>query len=353
MAIKQIDIGGRLVGDELPFYTIAEVGSNFDGSLERARMLVDLAIESGADAVKFQTFGANQLVSEEGFKNQKVGYQAQWKDSVINVYKKAEFPREWHREIAEYSVEKGIAFFSSPYDFEGVDLLEELDVPAYKIGSGDLGYLKLIRYIAERGKPIIVAAGAATMPEVDSAIRVIKEAGNDKIVLLQCVTNYPASFENINVRVIEMFRKRYDVLVGYSDHTPGSVVAMATVALGGCMIEKHFTDDKSRPGPDHPFAMDGNDFRKMVDDVRLMEKVMGKPVKEVYPEEVDTAIIMKRGVRAREDLPAGTVITDKNVVALRPREVGSIEASEIEKIVGRRISTPVKKGESLYPNNIA
>jgi sialic acid synthase SpsE len=229
----RLKIGDTLVGDGAPFYTIAEIGSNFDGDINRAKMLVDLAKESGADAVKFQTFTAKALVSEEGFKNLKVGYQANWKVSVTEMYSRAEFPRQWHKELFNYARGRDLAFLSSPYDKEGVDLLEDLDVPAYKIGSGDLTWLEMVEYIARKGKPVIVATGASTLEEVDQAIATIKKAGNDQIIVLQCVTNYPSSFENINLRVLDLFRQRYGALVGYSDHTPGSMVAIGTVALGG------------------------------------------------------------------------------------------------------------------------
>ena len=201
----KIKIGKKYVGDDCPFYTIAEIGSNFDRDINRAKMLVDLARESGADAVKFQTFTASGLVSEEGFKDLKVGYQAEWKETVTEMYAKAEFPRDWHKELYDYANSIGLDFFSSPYDREGVDLLEELDVPAYKIGSGDLTWLEMLEYIARKGRPMIVGTGASTLQEVDQAVKTIKDAGNDQIILLQCVTNYPSSFEHINLKVLDLY----------------------------------------------------------------------------------------------------------------------------------------------------
>lgn len=348
----RIKIGDKFVGEGAPFYTVAEIGSNFDGNIDRARMLVDLAKDCGADAVKFQTFTAKKLVSDEGFKDLKVGYQAEWKESVTEMYSRAELPRQWHKELFEYAKSRGLAFFSSPYDKEGVDLLEELDVPAYKIGSGDLTWLEMIEYIAKKGKPVFVATGASTLEEVDQAIKTIKEAGNDQIVILQCVTNYPSSFENINLRVLDLYKKRYGSLVGYSDHTPGSMVAIGTVALGGCMIEKHFTDDKTRNGPDHPFAMDGADFRKMVDDIRLMEKMLGKAVREVYDEEKAQYVSMKRGIRASRNISAGTPITREMIEVLRPCGPRDFKASEISLAVGRVTKRDIKKGDALHRDDI-
>ena len=345
-------IDGRPVGDGAPFYTIAEVGSNFDQDIDKARRLVDLAIECGADSVKFQSFKAEKLVSDEGFKQLKVGYQAKWTKSVTEVYKGAEFPSDWHQEIFDYCKQKGITFFSAPYDRESVDMLDNMGIPVFKIGSGDITWLEMVDYIARKGKPIILATGASTMEQVENAVNTIKAAGNDDIVLLQCVTNYPASFDNINLRVLQAFRDKFDCLVGYSDHTPGSIVALGTVALGGCMIEKHFTDDKTLPGPDHGFAMDGDDFKAMVADIRLMEKILGSPVKEVYPEEQDQYVSMKRGIRAASDLKSGNVISREDLELLRPCEEETLKADQLDIVVGRKLVADVQKGQGLTASDL-
>ncbi len=350
--MKQLMIDGRPVGDRAPFYTIAEVGSNFDQNIDKAKRLVDLAIECGADSVKFQSFRAEKLVSDEGFKHLKVGYQAKWTKSVTEVYKGAEFPSEWHQEIFDYCKEKGITFFSAPYDRGSVDMLDEMGIPVFKIGSGDITWLEMIDYIARKGKPIILATGASTMGQVENAVNTIKAAGNNDIVLLQCVTNYPASFENINLRVLEAFRDKFDCLVGYSDHTPGSIVALGTVALGGCMIEKHFTDDKTLPGPDHGFAMDGDDFKRRVQDIRLMEKILGRPIKEVYPEERDQYISMKRGIRAATDLKSGDVISREDLELLRPCEEDTLKADQLNLVIGKRLVLNVQKGQGISIDHI-
>ena len=345
--MKQILIDGRPVGDGAPFYSIAEIGSNFDQDIEKAKRLVDLAIDCGADAVKFQSFKAEKLVSDEGFQKLKVGYQAQWTQTVSEVYKSAEFPSDWHQEIFDYCKEKGITFFSAPYDRESVDMLDAMGIPVFKIGSGDVTWLEMVDYIAKKGKPIILATGASTMEEVENAVNTIKNTGNNDIVLLQCVTNYPASFDNINLRVLETYRNKFDCLVGYSDHTPGSIVAVGTVALGGCMIEKHFTDDKSLPGPDHGFAMDGEDFKAMVRDIRRMEQILGNPDKAVYPEERNQYVSMKRGIRAVTDLKSGDVISRNDIAVLRPCEQGTLRADQLDIVVGKQLATNVQKGQGL------
>ena len=297
--MKKIKIGNKFVGENCPFYTIAEIGSNFDKSIKKAYKLIDLAKEAGADAVKFQTFSAENLVSKTGFENYKIGYQSKWKKSVFEVYKDAEFPLHWHKKIFNYCLKKKIDFFSAPYDKVSVDLLDKIGVPAFKIGSGDITWLENIEYIAKKNKPIILATGASQLSEVSDAVKTIKKTGNNKLILLQCVTNYPATYDNINLKVLNLYKKKFNCLVGYSDHTSGSSVAVGTVALGGCMIEKHFTDNKNLSGPDHSFAMDSKDFKKMVMDIRHMEKILGNEKKKIYNEEKDQYVSIKRSIRAK------------------------------------------------------
>jgi sialic acid synthase SpsE len=348
---KTIKISDRYIGDGQPCYTIAEIGSNFDQSIERAKRLIDLAKWCGADAVKFQCFTADKIVSKEGFENLKVGFQTKWERPVYEVYKGAEFPREWHDELMRYVISKGLHFFSAPYDKEAVDILEEMDVPVYKIGSGDITWLEMVRYIAKKGKPVILATGAATLADIDEAVRTIHKAGNENIILLQCTTNYPSSFDGANLRAMVSMRETFDCLVGMSDHTPGSLVAAGMVALGGCMIEKHFTDDKTRRGPDHPFAMDGPDFKKMVEDIRTMEKVLGSPVKDIYPEERETVILQQRCLRAAFDIKNGTKITHEMITSLRPAPAEALRPKFINAVVGMTVTRDIKKGEHLTWNH--
>ncbi len=342
-----IEVDGKKIGDGYPCYTIAEVGSNFDGDIKRAKMLIDIAKKAGADAVKFQSFLANKIVSEKGFEGLKVGFQSKWDKPVYEVYQNAEFPREWTKELFEYSKSQGITFFSSPYDFEAVDILEELDIPAYKIGSGDITWHELIKYIAEKGRPIILGTGASTMDEIKKAVDVIRSVGNEKIILLQCVTNYPSTFENANISVQKQLRDTFGTLVGYSDHTPGYVVPMGSVALGGCIVEKHFTDDKTRPGPDHPFAMDYDDFKIMVDNIRALEKSIGKPEKDIYSEESETVILQRRCVRAKQDIKAGTVLSKDMLEVLRPAPKNTFKPFEIDEVIGKTIKEDLNQGYEL------
>jgi sialic acid synthase SpsE len=339
----KISINRRNIGDAQPIYIVAEIGSNFNGDLQRAKHLVNLAKECGADAVKFQSFITDKIISKEGFKSIKKGFQAKWKKPVYEVYKNAEFPRNWHSEIFKYCKKKKITVFSTPYDLEAVDLLEELNVPVYKIGSGDITWLEFIEYIARKGKPIILGTGASSMQEINEAVETIKSAGNNKFILLQCVTNYPSSFQNANIKAMLELRKKFHCLVGCSDHTPGHIVPLGMTSLGGCLIEKHFTDNKTRIGPDHPFAMDKNDFEIMVKSIRLLEKALGSE-KKIYDEERETVILQRRCLRAAMDIRNGTILTRKMIDVLRPAPNDSISPKYLTQIVGKRVNKDVEKG---------
>jgi len=222
-----------------------------------------------------------------------------------------------------------------------------MGVEIFKVGSGDVSWLEMLKYIAKKNKPVLMATGASTLAEVDEAVKTIREQGNSQIILLQCVTNYPSEFESANVRVIEAYQKAFDVLVGYSDHTPGYIVPMATVALGGCVIEKHFTDDKTRAGPDHPHALDPKEFRLMVQNIRLLEKSLGSPVKTIYPEENETVVLQRRCVRAKIDILAGTKITKEMLDILRPAPAGALLPKEFRSAIGHLAQREIKKGEAI------
>jgi sialic acid synthase SpsE len=351
--MKRIKLGDRWIGQGEPCYLIAEIGSNFNGSLERAKKLIDLAKSSGADAVKFQCFATDKIISKEGFQDLLVGFQAQWGKSVYQVYKDAQFPRHWHNELFSYTKSKGMDFLSSPYDREAVDILDELGVGALKIGSGDITWLEMVKYIASKGKPVIIGAGASTIQEIDEAVKAIRSQGNQEIVLLQCVTNYPSCFESANIRAMEAMGEMFDVLVGYSDHTPGSIVPLGAVALGACIIEKHFTDDKTLAGPDHAFAMDNNDFKEMADSIRLLEKALGTCEKSLYSEESETVILQRRCLRAAKDIFAGEVITKDKIAILRPLAGNCLAPKYENDIIRKKVKAELKKGDPFTWDVIA
>lgn len=316
---KEIKIGSRWIGDGYPTFIIADIGANFDGDLEKAKKLALAAKEAGADVVKIQSFLADKIVSGKGFASMKLkGVHGSWGRPVEDVFREVEFPRKWHKELLDYCKKISIAFSSAPYDFEAVDLLDEIGVDFYKIGSGDITWLEMLEYIAKKGKPIILSTGDSTLAEVDEAVRTIENAGNNQLILLQCITNYPSKIENANINVIKTYQTAFNLITGYSDHSPGDVVVLGTVALGGKVIEKHFTLNKKDIGPDHPHSMDPTEFKQMVERIRLLEKALGSTRKEVVEEEDETVIVQRRSIYAKRNILKGKTITKADLIELRP-----------------------------------
>ena len=345
-----IDIGGRSVGDAFPTYFIADIAANHDGDVERAVELIHLAAEAGADAAKFQHFRAERIVSRLGFESgPQVSHQSSWKKSVFEVYQAASVPWGWTERLKRACDEAGIQFFSSPYDLEAVDMLEPY-VPAYKIGSGDITWPDALEHIAAKGKPVLLATGASRMEEVDRAVTSIL-AINRQLLLMQCNTNYTGSADNfrfVNLRVLSTFRLLYPHLaLGLSDHTPGHVAVLGAVALGARAIEKHFTDDRGREGPDHPFSLDAGAWREMVDRTRDLERSFGDGEKIVEDNERDTVVIQRRCLRASRDLAENAVLALGDLEALRPAPPDAIYPFEHDQLIGRTLNRALACGD--YP----
>lgn len=316
---KNIKIGDRLIGPDYPTYFIAEIGGNFNGSMDKAKRLIDAAKAAGADCAKFQTFTAETIVSEGGFSKMTLhGVHGSWGRTVSEVFKDVEFPMAWHQEIVDYCKKVGLDFSTSPYFKEAVDLCADMKVPFIKIGSGEITWLEMLDYTARKGIPVMLSTGDATMSEIDDAVRTIEKTGNKDLVLLQCITNYPSKIDSANVNVLKTYQNAYDCLTGYSDHSPGHVVAIASVVLGGRVIEKHFTLDKTDKGPDHPHSMEPDEFKFMVDSIREVERAMGSTRKEVQKEESETVFVQRRCLYAKNNLKAGQVITEGDIDVLRP-----------------------------------
>lgn len=348
---KVITIGDKKVGADFPTYFIAEIGANFDGSIEKAKRLIDAAKEAGADCAKFQTFSTPRIVSEGGFsKMQLHGVHGSWGRTVSEVFKDAEFPIAWHKEIADYCKQVGIHFSTSPYFKEAVDLCVDLDVPFIKIGSGEITWLEMLEYIASKGKPIMLATGDATMSEIDEAVRTIEKTGNKDLILMQCITNYPSKIDSANVNVLKTYQSAYNVLTGYSDHSPGHVVALASVVLGGRVIEKHFTLNKTDKGPDHPHSMEPHEFKFMVDSIREVERAMGSTRKEVVAEEGETVFVQRRCLYAKRDLKKGDVLTEEDIDVLRPAL--GIPPKYKNTIIGKAVTSDVPAGDPLFWDNL-
>jgi len=302
-------------------YFIADLAANHDGCLQRAKRLIKLARDAGAQAVKFQHFSAEKFVSDKGFRSiADKSHQNKWKKSVYEVYEDASIPLSWTRELKEHCDNTGVTFFSSPY---GMDMVEHLApyVPAWKIGSGDLNYHEQLTVTAKTGKPILLATGACTIEEVISAVKTLQKETN-KIILMQCNTNYTGNdenFDHINLNVLKTYESLFpDVVLGLSDHTPGHETVLGAVALGAKFIEKHFTDDNGREGPDHPFSMNPTTWKQMVDSTRILERAMGTCLKRVCANEEQTVILQRRALRATRDIGAGTTLSRDMFVLTRP-----------------------------------
>jgi len=349
---KTINIGGRLIGEGHPALIIADIGANFDGNLDKAKELALAVKQAGGDVVKIQSFLASKIVSGRGFASMQLkGVHGSWGRPVDEIFKEVEFPREWHKEFFDYCKSIGIMASSAPYDFDAVDLMEELGVPFYKIGSGDITWLEMLEYIARKGKPVILATGASTLAEVDEAVQVIESTGNKDLALLQCITNYPSKIESANLNVLKTYQQKYGIITGYSDHTPGDVVVLGSIVLGGKIIEKHFTLDKTAKGPDHPHSMDPKEFAQMVARVRQMEQALGSGRKEVVPEESETVIVQRRGLYAKLEIKKGEVFSRENVIELRPAL--GILPKQKKDIIGKSASRDIFAGEPIKWDDVA
>ncbi len=355
--LEPLRIGQRVLALDQPSYFIADIAANHDGDLQRAKALIWQAARAGADCAKFQHFKADKIVSDRGFRalGAQQSHQAAWKKPVFDVYRQHELNREWSAELAATAREAGIDFMTTPYDDEAVDSLNAL-VPAWKIGSGDVTFVSFVERVARTGKPILVATGASTQADVDRVVKAVL-AVNRKLVLMQCNTNYTGSLENfrfINLNVLRTYAARYPgLLLGLSDHSPGHATVLGAIALGARVVEKHFTDDTGRAGPDHGFAMDPQTWREMIDRSRELQAALGDGVKRVEDNEAQTAVLQQRCLRATRDLPVGHVLTAGDLEALRPAPLGSARPYELPQVLGRKLSVPLVAGDALASATLA
>ncbi len=342
--MKKIRIGNKLMGEEEQCFIIAEAGVNHNGDVELAKKLIDVAKEAGVDAVKFQTFKTESVVTKN---TEKAEYQKETtgEGAQYEMIKKLELKDEDFRELADYAKEKEIMFLSSPFDKESVDLLYELGVPVFKVASGEITNFPLLRYIAKKGKSIILSTGMSTLGEVEEALNVIRSEGVRDVVLLHCVSNYPAKIEDVNLRAMETLEQTFKVPVGFSDHTLGITVPIVAVALGACVIEKHFTLDKNLPGPDHKASLEPNELEEMVRAIRDVENALGDGVKRPTKDEGAIKKVARRSIVAKMDIPEGTVITEDILDTKRP--CTGIEPRYIDIIMGKKAKENIKKGEII------
>ena len=347
-----LKIGNSKINDNSNTYFIADIGANHDGSLERAKRLIKMCAEAGANAANFQHFKAGSIVSDDGFKNldkKYLSHQSNWSKSVFEVYQDASINIAWDNDLKKACDYHGIEYMTTPYDRDLVDHIDPL-VPAYKIGSGDITWIEHIKYIASKGKPVLLACGAATQDDVLRAVNSALEVNSD-IAILQCNTNYTGQSNNldyINLNVIKTLKNMFPQLcIGLSDHTHGHTTVLGAVALGCRIIEKHFTDDNSRDGPDHAFAMDPSSWKIMVDTTRELERALGSGIKTIEKNEENTVVIQRRSIRATKRLSKGDTVTEKAVIMLRPCPIDALEPWELKNYVGKKLAREVEKGDYL------
>ena len=351
-----LEIQGKKIGENHPTYFIADIAANHDGEIERAKELIYLAAEAGADAAKFQHFQAETIVSDYGFKSLKSqqSHQEKWKNSVFDVYKAASVNLDWTQSLKATCEKAGIPFFTTPYSLNVVDYMDA-HVPAYKIGSGDITWLEMIERVASKRKPYFLATGAATMDEVIRAVSAAL-AINPQFALMQCNTNYTASLENlkyIQLNVLKTYRAMYpDMVLGLSDHTPGHATVLGAVSLGARMVEKHFTDNVNRVGPDHAFSMDPNSWREMVDRTRELENALGNGIKKVEENEYQTVVVQRRSIRLVRDIAAGEVVYKQDLEMLRPCPEGGLPPYRMDEVLGKSLRCAKFKGEHLLINDV-
>jgi N-acetylneuraminate synthase/N,N'-diacetyllegionaminate synthase len=339
--MQNISIGNYAIGEYQPCFIIAEAGVNHNGSLDMAFQLVEKAKEIGADCIKFQTFKANKVITRTA---PKAEYQLKVTDrqeSQYEMLKKLELSEADFSRIAEHCRSQGIQFLSTPYNREDAVLLQNLGVDAFKIASGQIVELSFLEFMASLQKPLILSSGMATLSEIDDALRTIRQAGNDKVVLLQCTTNYPSRNEEANIRAMVSLQQAFGVWTGYSDHVPNNYAAYAAVALGARVIEKHFTLDRNLPGPDHSASLDATQFEEFIRGIRLTEQALGSPVKIPTEAEVKNATGMRRSITANCRIPAGTVITEDMLEYKRPAT--GLPPKMLPLILGREAAVDIEE----------
>ncbi|WP_321777721.1 N-acetylneuraminate synthase family protein [Sulfurimonas sp.] len=349
-------IGNSEINADSKTYFIADIAANHGGDLEKAKELIYMAKEAGANAAKFQHFKAKTIVSDYGFKTlgSKASHQKAWTKSIYEVYEDAEVPLNWTETLFETCKKANIDFFTSPYDINEIDFIDKY-IPAYKVGSGDITFHDIVMKMANYEKPILIATGASKLDEVIDLMQKVKKVNND-IVLMQCNTNYTANDENfkyIQLNVLKSYAQLFpNAILGLSDHTLGHTTVLGAVALGAKVIEKHFTDNNDLEGPDHKFSMNPKTWREMVDRTRELEYALGRSIKKVEDNEKETCILQRRCLRAVMDLKQGDIITSDMLEVLRPAPKGAILPYEINEIIGKKLNNNVVSGADIKWSDI-
>jgi pseudaminic acid synthase len=342
-------IAHRAIGPDQPPYIIAELSANHNGSLERALHTIDAAKRCGADAVKLQTYTADTMTIDSDAPDFMIKGGLWNGFKLYDLYKWAETPYEWHEAMFEHARKIGITIFSTPFDETAVDLLEGLNAPAYKIASFEIVDLPLIRYVASTGRPMIMSTGMASESEIEEAVTTARDAGCKNLVLLHCISSYPAPMDQANLRQIPELAKRFGVLTGLSDHTMGTTASVAAIALGACVIEKHFTLSRADKGPDSEFSLEPSDLERLCIETKEAWRALGKSGFERQKAE-ELSKVFRRSLYFVKDLPAGHVISAEDIRRIRPGM--GLAPKYLERIIGKRIRLEVKSNRPVQLQDI-
>jgi len=343
--VNMLRIGDKQIGPDQPAFFIAEAGVNHNGKVENAKRLVEIAADAGADAIKFQTFRAQELASAAAPKAKYQQERSGADQSQFEMLKGLELSAENFREIEKHAHLKGIIFLSTPFDTESVDMLDHLGVPAFKIPSGEITNWPLLEYIAAKHKPVILSTGMSYLSEVGDAIGVIRAAGCSQLAVLHCTSNYPATAASSNLRAMQTISESFNVPTGLSDHTLGMEMTIAAIAMGARIIEKHFTLDKSLPGPDHQASLAPDELRILIHSIREVESGMGDGIKRPTPSEEETRDVARRSIITHEQILKGTTIERRMLVFKRPGN--GIPPSKLAEIVGRKVNRTIPADSKL------
>jgi N-acetylneuraminate synthase/N,N'-diacetyllegionaminate synthase len=338
-------IEGKKIGDSSPCFIIAEVGINHNGDINIAKKMVDLAVDCGVDAVKFQTFTAKEFISneEDTYKYKSQGKEVE--ESALKMFERNEFKEDQWKEIVDYCRSKGIIFFSTPKNLSNLELLLRVGIPAIKVSSANLVNLPVLRDYSKKKIPMIISTGMAYLSEVDEAVRIIKENNSD-LAILHCVSSYPVNFEKLNFRKMDTLKSAFpDCVIGFSDHTEGSIAAIIATALGAKILEKHFTLDKNMPGPDHWFSADPRELKELVEGVRNIEKSLGSSEIKPTDDEIKTRLVSHCSITANQEIKKGKTITEEMIAMKRPGT--GLLSKFIPFVVGRKAKKDIEKGELI------
>ena len=348
--VRRVKLGARTIGPGAPVFIVAEAGVNHNGDEELARRLVDAAGAAGVDAVKFQTFRSEKVISVSAPQADYQRVNTGRSETQLEMARRLEMGAEQTERISDHCRRAGVVFLSSPFDEDSADLLERLGVPAFKVGSGELTNHRFLSYLAGKGRPLLLSTGMATIEETAAALEVVERAGNPQLCLFHCVSSYPTPPSECNLRAMEAMRARFRLPVGWSDHTLGIHVSVAAVALGAHLIEKHFTLDRGLPGPDHAASLEPDELAALVRQIREVEQALGDGVKRRMPCEENTALVARRSVHLARTVEAGQTLVTDDLMVLRPGT--GIPAEKIDSLPGRRLRRSMAAGEMLSEDDL-